>query len=117
MTEIESINDLNKILRGNGKVLALFYASWCPFCRSFLKVFEKYDGTWGSTKILRVKLDSEDNPIWAEFNIEVVPTVILFNGEKVEARLDGTLGKGLSEEQLKNFFKHKNFEYKAQADS
>ncbi|MEM2914783.1 MAG: thioredoxin family protein, partial [Candidatus Bathyarchaeia archaeon] len=88
MKEIESINDLDNILRNDGRVLALFYVSWCPFCRSFLKVLEKYVEAEGSTKILRVKIDDEDNPIWAEFNIEVVPTIILFNGEKAAARLD-----------------------------
>lgn len=105
MREIESIKDLSSILDNYGRVLALFHASWCPFCRSFLPVFEKNSGEGDSTNILKVKIDDETNPLWAEFSIEVVPTIILFNDGRVASRLDGTLGRGLTEEQLKNFLK------------
>jgi thioredoxin 1 len=105
MREIERINDLNSILKTNRRVLALFYASWCPFCRSFLLIFEKYAEENDAISFLPVKIDDETNPLWVKYRIEVVPTVIFFNGGRVTARLDGTLGRGLSEEQFKDFFK------------
>jgi len=103
MREIESQNDLMSILKSNGRVFTLFYASWCPFCRTFLPIFEKHAQKSGVIRFLRVKIDDESNPLWEEYEIEVVPTVILFDGGKVTARLDGMLGRGLSEEQLKGF--------------
>jgi len=103
MREIESKNDLMSILKSNGRVFTLFYASWCPFCRTFLPIFEKHAQKNDATRFLRVKIDDESNPLWVEYEIEVVPTVILFDGGRVTARLDGTLGRGLSEEQLKDF--------------
>ncbi len=105
MREIESINDLNSILETNGKVVALFHASWCPFCRSFLPYFEKHAGENDDFSFLLVKIDDEANPLWAKYRIDVVPTVIFFDGRKVKARLDGTLGRGLGEEQFKDFLK------------
>jgi len=107
MREIESQNDLMSILRSNRRVFTLFYATWCPFCRTFLPVFERQAQKNDATRFLRVKIDDEANPLWEEYEIEVVPTVILFDGGEVTARLDGTLGRGLSEEQLKDFLNSK----------
>ncbi len=109
MKEIGSKNDLRKILKSKGRVYALFYASWCPFCRSFLPIFKRHIQKNDTTEFLQVNVDDESNPLWDEYEIEVVPTVILFDGERVAARLDGALGRGLSEEQLKDFIgsKHK----------
>jgi len=103
MREIESETDLRNILRSNESVFTLFYASWCPFCRTFLPIFEKHAQKNDAVRFQRVKIDDEANPLWEEYEIEVVPTVILLDGGKVTARLDGTLGRGLSEEQLKDF--------------
>jgi len=101
--EVENENDLSSILRSSEKVFALFYASWCPFCRSFLPVFEVYTQKKGDNEFLRVKIDDEMNPLWEKYDVKVVPTVILFKGERKLKRLDGVLGRGLSEKQLKEF--------------
>jgi thioredoxin 1 len=103
MTEVNNKRDLDTQLRKNQTVLALFYASWCPYCRSFLKVFNEaiLDGDFAS--VVRVNVDDYDNPLWEDYSIEAVPTVILFNEGKVCRRLDGRLGEGLSEKQLKSW--------------
>lgn len=55
--------------------------------------------------ILRVKVDDYDNPLWDEYSIGAVPTVLFFDEEKVCRRLDGRFGYGLSEKQLKEWLK------------
>ena len=50
--------------------------------------------------VLRVNVDDYDNPLWEDYSIEAVPTVILFDEGRVCRRLDGRLGEGLSEKQL-----------------
>jgi thiol-disulfide isomerase/thioredoxin len=42
MIEITSQPQLQQQLTANPKLLALFHASWCPFCRAFLTTFNKY---------------------------------------------------------------------------
>jgi thioredoxin 1 len=78
----------------------LFYASWCPFCRRLLSVFDRNAAKEGVSLAIRVKVDDYDSPIWDEYCIEAVPTVIFFEDGKVCIRLDGKLGRGLSEKHL-----------------
>jgi thioredoxin-like negative regulator of GroEL len=94
---------LESQLKKNKRILALFYASWCSSCRSFLAVFDENTANRNLDLALRVILDDYDNQLWEEYSIETVPTVILFNNGKVYWRLDGRFGQGLSEKQLKEW--------------
>jgi thioredoxin 1 len=101
MIEVNNKPALECQLKNSKRVLTLFYASWCPYCRSFLTVFDKNAANGGFNLALRVKVDDYDNPLWDDYSIGAVPTVILFDEGKVCRRLDGRFGQGLSEKQLK----------------
>ena len=58
--------------------------------------------------ILRVKVDDDDNPLWEEYSIEAVPTVILFEAGTVRRRLNGRFGYGLSEKQFAEWLEEKS---------
>ncbi len=103
MIEVNNKRDLDTQLRKNKTVLALFYASWCPYCQSFLRFFDKAILDCDFASVVRVNVDDYDNPLWDDYSIEAVPTLILFNGGKVCSRLDGIFGEGLSEKQLKSW--------------
>jgi len=103
MMEVEDEKELIRSLKSGLRVVALFYASWCPFCRAFLPIFEQHAQRNAEDRFLLVKIDDEANPLWEKYEIDVVPTVILFQGGKVSRRLDGTLGVGLNERQLERF--------------
>jgi thioredoxin-like negative regulator of GroEL len=105
MIEVDNERDLESHLRESGRVLALFYASWCPYCRSFLPVFDKNAAKCSFDLVLRVIVDDYDNPLWEEYSIEAVPTIILFDGGQICRRLDGSFGEGLSEKQLKEWLR------------
>jgi thiol-disulfide isomerase/thioredoxin len=100
MMEVSNKYDFDSQITNNKRVLAFFYASWCPFCRSFLPLFAKNASKSDSCIVLYVKIDDYDNPLWDEYSIEAVPTVILFEAGKVCRRLDGRFGYGLSEKRL-----------------
>ena len=102
MIEVSNESDLACQLKAHKKVVALFYASWCPFCISFLPVFSKNDQE-DSNEFLRVKVDDYSNPLWEQYSLEVVPTIIFFERGKVSQRLDGILGFGLSEKQFSDW--------------
>jgi thioredoxin 1 len=101
MIEVSKKRDLESHLQNNSRVLALFYASWCPYCRIFLPVFDRNSSKRSFNLVLRVRVDDYDNPLWDEYSIDAVPTVLLFYMGKVCRRLDGTFGFGLNEKQLK----------------
>ena len=99
MIEVDNKQDLDAELSKNKRVLALFYASWCPYCVRFVPVFKRRIKLQEGS-VVYVLLDDYDNPLWDDYSIDAVPTVILFKNGKVSCRLDGSLGVGVSEKQL-----------------
>ncbi len=107
MIEVTDENALADQLAKNPKVVALFFASWCPFCRSFLSVFNKHTETKGSPVFMRVKIDEYENPLWETYSIEAVPTAVLFENGTVSRRLDCEPGAGLTEKQFSKWLENK----------
>ncbi len=107
MIEVSEEQELKKHLEMHPKVIALFYASWCPFCLSFLPIFNKYGRNPDSDKFLRVLIDDDENPMWETYSLEAVPSIIVFEKGKITHRLDCQLGAGLNEKQLTKFLEKK----------
>jgi thioredoxin 1 len=105
MIEVNNKRDFDSHLNKNKRILALFYASWCSCCRSFLPFFTENSSKQGFGLTLRVRVDDYDNPLWDEYSVEAVPTVILFEEGKVSRRLDGRLGYGLSKQDFEKWVK------------
>ncbi len=94
--------NIDKSLDGMGeRVVVLFYANWCPFCRRFKSVFESWAGKSG-VKFAMAEVAEDDNPMWDSFGVEVIPTIVAFRGHKELARRNGKAGIGLSEDDLKS---------------
>ncbi len=100
MLKVYTKVDLDLELKKNKKVLALFYATWCPYCRGFVGFFDERAVNLGFDRILHVLLDDYDNPLWDDYSVVAVPTVIVFEEGKVNSRLDGRLGRGLPVSQF-----------------
>jgi thioredoxin 1 len=92
--------DLKEILKVKDKVFVLFYASWCPFCISFLPIFQKYAEEKGRHFIV---VQDDQETIADQYSVKVYPTVLFFKNGIVSKRLDGILGVGLEDEQLVKF--------------
>ena len=105
MKRVDNKRDLDSYLGQNRRVLALFCSSWCPFCERFFTAFDRKVARSDFNEVLRVYLDDDDNPLWEDYSVESVPTVILFENGSVRRRLDGRLGEGLSEKQLVEWLK------------
>ncbi len=93
--------DLSPILKSKEPILAVFYAEWCPFCRAFIPEFESVKPN--GFELAKVDLSDWENPLWEEFKVDVVPTLIAFKNGEVIARRDGVLGKGLQRKDLDEF--------------
>ncbi|MEI7481635.1 MAG: thioredoxin family protein [Elusimicrobiota bacterium] len=98
---IKNEADLDKQLAAGASVFILFYSQWCPYCIAFLPSYEKRAKA-APDSFLRVCIDdmpdAED-----KYAIDVVPTVLSFRKGKVDKRLDGKLGAGLTETHLSAF--------------
>src|SRR5205809_4964379 len=72
------------------------------FSRRFNAEFEKLAASrpW---RFAAVYLDDEENPLWEEYAVEVVPTLALFREGKVADRLDGILGYAIDNRMVEAF--------------
>lgn len=100
MIDINTKNEFKIQIANNNRVLALFYASWCPFCRRFMDIFKEDWEKASFDVVLCVNLDDYSNSIWEDYSIENVPTVIFFKNGKVAQRIDGESGLGLNRAQF-----------------
>ncbi|MFB3890292.1 MAG: thioredoxin family protein [Candidatus Bathyarchaeia archaeon] len=103
MIEVSDRQELAQQLTEHPRAVALFYASWCPFCRSFIQVFDRYAENRDADVFLKVNVDDDENPMWEEFSLEAVPSIILFEKDRVARRLDCELGAGLNEKQFSDW--------------
>jgi thioredoxin 1 len=103
MFETDKKQELDTQLTANRRLLVLFYSKWCPYCQRFLPAFELETKTC-KEPMAYVRLDDNNNPLWDEYGIGAVPTVILFEDGKVSVRLDAKLGSGLNASQFKKWF-------------
>jgi thioredoxin 1 len=61
--------------------LALFFGEWCGFCDAFRPTWEKWAKD-RKAEVVQIALDY-DGPVWSEWNVEVVPTVVAYaDGEE-----------------------------------
>lgn len=83
----------DEVISCSGPVLVDCWAPWCGPCRSLAPVLEQLASEYrGRLKI--AKLDTDENPkIAMKYNIQSIPTMLLFNkGQKVDTMV-GALPK------------------------
>lgn len=97
---VNNENDLGEILTAKESVIALFYTSWCPFCKKFLPIFIR-NAEGKGRHFLSVQDDQET--IADKYSVTIYPTVLFFKNGVVSKRLDGMPGVGLQEKQLTEF--------------
>jgi thiol-disulfide isomerase/thioredoxin len=97
---VKNDSDLRKILRNKDRVIALFHASWCPFCIRFLPIFQKHAEKEGRYFVIA---QDDQETIAEQYSVKVYPTVLYFEKGVIAKRLDGVLGVGLDEKQLTEF--------------
>ncbi|HEY7587156.1 MAG TPA: thioredoxin family protein [Thermoplasmata archaeon] len=103
MLEVKDAAAFRKeVLEAAEPTVALFWATWCPFCRRFKPEFDRLaaERSW---HFASVDLDDEANPLWDDYAIDVVPTLALFLGGRLVDREDGILGYGLDKRMVGDF--------------
>ena len=93
----------SKVLNSDKKTVVLFYATLCPYCSNFKPTFE-------SAKIETANkmgsiIDEDENPLWDRFNIQAVPTMIVFENGKVVSRRDAKKHIGLTKSDMDSVVK------------
>jgi thiol-disulfide isomerase/thioredoxin len=94
---VNNEHDLKEILKVEDKVIALFYASWCPFSQRFLPIFQKHIEKEGRHFVM---VQNDQETMVDQYSVKVYPTVLFFEKGIILKRLDGVLGVGLDEKQF-----------------
>lgn len=89
-----------EVVHYEGMTLITFYAVWCGKCAMMEEIIEELAEKYGDA-IKFATVDMEEAPlITAEYEIELVPTFVIFqNGEEV-IRASGILSQSTLEEMI-----------------
>ncbi len=104
--EVTTVRDFRRDVEKSAEpTLVMFTTSWCPFCRRFKPKFTDAANR-ADVRCVIVYIDDWENPLWDEYRIDVVPTLVLFEKGKPVYRRDGVLGRGLGEKDIDDILAH-----------
>jgi thioredoxin 1 len=92
----------SKILNDEKPVLVDFYAEWCGPCKVMAPELKKFAELHNEVRVLKVDID-KNRATAEQFNIQGVPTLILFKKGKVLWRQSGAMNA----QQLSGIIKSK----------
>ena len=79
----------HQLMKGDKPVLVDFWAPWCVYCRKISDAYDRIAEQYGD-KIEVVKVNIDDNEALAqEQEIEIIPTLVLYQGGKAWAAMQG----------------------------
>ncbi|MFQ6106736.1 MAG: thioredoxin family protein [Thermoplasmata archaeon] len=91
-------------IRTSEKIIALFFADYCPYCRAFRPLFQNVASS-SDGDFAEIDITDDDSPFWDEFGISIVPTIIAFSDGGIIARRDGKAHVGLDISDLEGILR------------
>lgn len=94
---INKENFKNEVLDSKEPILVDFFATWCGPCNMLSPILENISNTRADFNIAKVNID-ELRDLAIDYEVEVVPTLLIFKNGKVVGRIEGLV----SEEEIVN---------------
>lgn len=83
----------NQLIQSGSPVLVDFYADWCGPCKAMAPVIKEVaDAVKGKARVVKVNID-KNVAAAQQFQVQAVPTFILFKNGKVLWRHPGMIDK------------------------
>jgi thioredoxin 1 len=86
-----------------------FFAAWCAPCKGQTVVFNylKKDSNFEDVQFLKFDVDNDDREVSNDFEIESIPTLIIFKDGQEEFRFIGVTGADVLMKAIKRIQKKK----------
>lgn len=82
-------NNFEETIKGEKPVLIDFYTDWCPPCKMLSPIIEEMEKEFEG-KVIVSKMNIDENPITAnKFQIDRIPTVVLFSKGEIKSSFIG----------------------------
>jgi thioredoxin-like negative regulator of GroEL len=91
--------DSDRLLNHKNKTVVIFSADWCPYCVSFFNNWSEYGR---ADDVCIADITDVESELWDSFDIEVVPTMVVFENGVLVKRWDGQLQRGLTIDQIQS---------------
>ncbi len=101
--EINETNYQNEVEAAKGLVLLDFYATWCGPCKMLAPVLDEIGAELDDVKICKTDVD-EAMALAGKFNVQSIPTVVLFRDGKI---VDSFVGFRAKDQILAMIEKHR----------
>lgn len=92
----------NEVLKNNKPVIVDFFATWCGPCQMLMPVLKEISEEREDIDIIEIDVD-ESRALAFKYEIEAVPTMIIFKNGTAIDRIGGFYPKNELEEVLKRY--------------
>ena len=86
------MSSFDSTISGNNLVLVDFWAEWCGPCKAMHPIFDRMAKKYRQIKFGRVNVD-QNQPIAQRFQVQAIPTFIMFKNGEVVDRMMGAVGE------------------------
>jgi protein disulfide-isomerase-like protein len=97
--EVVQQNEETFAIKGKGKQLVLFYAPWCPHCKTMMADWDKFAAE-NKSSVTAIKVNSDEQPdLVKEYSIQGFPTIVLLDasGKNIATYEGERTAQGFSE--------------------
>ena len=97
----------NNVISGDKLVLVDFFATWCQPCKMMHPILEQVKGVLGErVRVIKIDVDKQGYTA-SKYQIQSVPTLMMFRNGKVLWRRSGVVQKGELLSTIESFIKNK----------
>ena len=100
--KIEKEDFEKEILKNSKMVVVDFFATWCGPCQMLMPVLEEISKERDDFDIIEIDVDKAQD-LAMQYDIEAVPTMIIFKNGTAIDRIGGYYAKDELEEELKRY--------------
>lgn len=97
----------NNVISGDKLVLVDFFATWCQPCKMMHPILEQVKSVLGDrVRVIKIDVDKQGYTA-SKYQIQSVPTLMMFRNGKVIWRRSGVVQKGELLSTIESFLKNK----------